>query len=303
VRHYSIRTEEAYADWAKRYILFHNKRHPLEMGPAEINEFLTNLAVNGHVSASTQNQALSALLVLYKSVLEVEPGRIVGVIRAVRPKRLPVALSKEEVTEVLGRMTGVPKLVALLLYGSGLRVLEALRLRVQDVDFVRNEVFVRAGKGEKDRRTVLPKTVKWELMKHLEGVKCSHERELASGGGGVYLPEAIARKYASAAWEWNWQYLFPARRPSYDPRSGEYRRHHLSEQAIQKAIKTASKGMSKAISPHTFRHAFATHLLEAGQDIRTVQELLGHESVKTTMIYLHVLNKGGQGVRSPADEL
>jgi len=305
VRHYSIRTEDAYADWAKRFILFHGKRHPLEMGVAEINRFLTHLAVEGNVSASTQNQAFSAVLFLYLKVLEVEPGRVTGVIRAKRPVRLPVVLSKPEVQAVLGRLRETPRLVGYLLYGSGLRVLEALRLRVHDLDFVTGQILVRAGKGNKDRRVMLPRVVTDPLLAHLDDVKARHAADLADGCGEVYLPEALARKYPKAPREWGWQYVFPARARSTDPRSGAVRRHHLSEQAVQKAVKAAAHGagLVKAVSPHTFRHSFATHLLEAGYDIRTIQELMGHASVETTMIYLHVLNKGGKGVESPADSL
>jgi len=305
VLHDSIRTEEAYHDWSRRYILFHGKRHPSEMGAKEIDEFLTHLAVSRDVSASTQSQALSALLFLYRDVLECEPGAIEGVVRATRPKRLPVILSRCEVQAVLGYLEGTARLAGLLMYGSGLRVLEVLRLRVHDIDFVRNEVFVRAGKGDKDRRTMLPKAARLALIEHLEGVKIVHDAELAAGRGRVYLPHGIGQKYRNADVEWHWQYVFPARFESVDPRGGESRRHHLSEQAIQKAVKqaTVKAGVQKAATPHTFRHAFATHLLESGTDIRTVQELLGHASVETTMVYLHVLNKGGYGVTSPLDNL
>jgi integron integrase len=305
VRHYSLRTEQAYVDWIRRFILFHGKRHPLEMGAAEINQFLTHLAVDGHVSASTQNQAFSALLFLYQKVLEVDPGRIAGVVRANRPKRLPVVLSRQEVQRVLGQLQGVARLLGLLLYGSGLRILEALRLRVHDCDLVRNEILVRAGKGDKDRRTMLPLVAKDLLIAHLDGVRALHRRDLEGGFGRVWLPEALARKYPNADREWGWQYVFPARGRSVDPRSGIERRHHLSEQAVQKAVKEAAARaqLTKHVTPHTFRHAFATHLLEDGHDIRTVQELLGHASVETTMIYTHVLNQGGRGVPSPADRL
>jgi integron integrase len=305
VRHYSIRTEDAYHDWSRRFILFHGKRHPQEMGAAEINQFLTHLAVEGHVSASTQNQAFCALLFLYRDVLQVEPGRIEGVIRANRPKRLPVVLTRGEVQAVLRSMEGVPKLVGLLLYGSGLRVLEALRLRVHDLDFLRNEILIRGGKGDKDRVTMLPALAKPLLLSHLDVVRAAHERDLAAGFGTVYLPNALDRKYPNANREWGWQYVFPARSRSVDPRSGVERRHHLSEQAIQKAVRAAATaaGLTKPATPHTFRHAFATHLLEDGHDIRTVQELLGHAHVETTMIYTHVLNKGGRGVSSPLDGL
>lgn len=305
LRHYSLRTEDAYVDWARRFILFHGKRHPREMGAAEINAFLTHLAVAGHVSASTQNQAFSALLFLYQKVLDVEPGQIAGVVRANRPRRLPVVLTREEVAAILDRMDGVPRLVALLLYGGGLRILDALRLRVHDVEFSRQEILVRDGKGNKDRVTVLPRAAVGPLREHLRGVAEQHRRDLEEGFGRVYLPEALARKYPSADREWGWQYVFPAARRSVDPRDGQVKRHHLAETVIQKAVKEAARraGVVKAATPHTLRHSFATHLLEDGYDIRTVQELLGHEDVSTTMIYTHVLNRGGKGVLSPADRL
>ena len=304
VRHYSIRTEDAYADWVKRFILFHGKRHPDDMGEAEVNAYLTHLAVEGHVAASTQNQALCALLFLYAHVLG-RPLNQLRVARATRPDRLPVLLSRDEVRAVLDRMTGVPRLVGLLVYGGGLRVLEAVRLRVHHLDFDRAEVFVRAGKGGKDRRTMLPLSAADGLQAHLAAVRAQHERDLAAGGGRVYLPEALARKYPHADRAWGWQYVFPARTLSTDPRSGAVRRHHLSEQAVQKAVKAAAAaaGVGKPVTPHVFRHAFATHLIEAGQDPRTVQTLLGHKSLETTMIYVHVLKQGGLGVRSPADRL
>jgi len=305
VRHYSLRTEDAYHDWAKRFILFHNTRHPQDMGAAEINQFLTHLAVVGKVAASTQNQAFSALLFLYLAVLEADPGKIEGVIRAKRPTRLPIVLSKPEIQAVLGRLRGTPRVVGYLLYGSGLRILEALCLRVHDLDFESGHILVRAGKGHKDRRVMLPRIVKDPLLAHLDGVKARHAADLAEGFGGVYLPEALAEKNPKAPFEWGWQYVFPARTRSTDPRSGAVHRHHLSEQAIQKAVKVAATmaGSVKTTSPHTLRHSFATHLLEAGYHIRTIQELMGHASVETTMIYLHVVDKGGKGVESPADNL
>ena len=303
VRHYSIRTEVAYADWIKRFILFHDKRHPLEMGAAEINRFLTHLAVVGNVAASTQNQAFSALLFLYQKVLEVDPGRIEGVIRAKRPKRLPVVLTRSEVRLVLAQLTGTYRLIGQVLYGSGLRLLECLRLRVKDLDFEQGEIVVREGKGDKDRHTVLPEAVKLELGRHLEAVRRLHEQDLARGFGRVYLPHALDRKLPAAAGEWCWQYVFPSAVLSVDPRSGVRRRHHAHEGAVSRAITAAVRaaGISKRATSHSFRHSFATHLLEAGYDIRTVQELLGHEDVATTMIYTHVLNKGGKGVKSPLD--
>jgi integron integrase len=303
VRHYSIRTEDAYVDWVKRFILFHHKRHPLEMGAAQINAFLTHLAVDGHVAASTQNQAFSALLFLYRSVLEVEPGLIEGVIRAQRPKRLPVVLTRSEVRRVLAQLTGTYRLIGQLLYGSGLRLLEGLRLRVKDLDFGQGEILVREGKGNKDRHTLLPEALRDDLCRHLEAVRRLHEEDLAKGFGKVYLPDALDRKLPAAAGEWRWQYVFPSANLSVDPRSGARRRHHAHEAAVSRAITTAVRraGIAKHATSHSFRHSFATHLLEAGYDIRTVQELLGHADVATTMIYTHVLNKGGKGVKSPLD--
>jgi integron integrase len=303
VRHYSLRTEDCYADWVRRFILFHGKRHPLEMGAAEINAFLTHLAVDGHVSASTQNQAFSALLFLYQKVLEVDPGQITGAIRAARPKRLQVVLTKREVHQVLQQLDDPYRLQAQLLYGSGLRLLECLRLRVKDLDFARHEIVVRGGKGDKDRVTMLPVAVKPALSVHLEGVRRLHERDLAEGNGRVYLPAALDRKLPGAAAEWVWQYVFPSVKLSRDPRSGEVRRHHAHEAALSRAITDAVRksGVPKRATSHSFRHSFATHLLEDEYDIRTVQELLGHADVSTTMIYTHVLNKGGHGVRSPLD--
>jgi integron integrase len=304
VRHYSIRTEDAYVGWVKRFILFHDKRHPLEMGAAQINAFLTHLAVDGHVAASTQNQAFAALLFLYRSVLEVEPGLIEGVIRAKRPERLPVILTRDEVRAVLGRLDGVPRLVALLLYGAGLRILDALRLRVQEVDFARRELLIRHGKGGNDRRTMLPAAARAELLEQLDRVRRLFERDRADRVG-VPLPDALEVKYPEAPFDWSWYYVFPARQRGTDPRDGLRKRHHLHETVIQRAVAQAARqaGIAKHVTPHVFRHAFATHLLEDGYDIRTVQELLGHASVETTMIYTHVLNRGGRGVRSPLDGL
>lgn len=303
LRHSSLRTEEAYVAWVRRFILFHGKRHPLEMGAAEINAFLTHLAVEGHVSASTQNQAFSAILFLYQKVLEADPGHIAGVVRAVHPRRLPVVLTRPEVRAVLRRLEGVPRLVCGLLYGSGLRVLEGLRLRVKDVDFARGELTVRQGKGDKDRVTVLPAAVRQGLQRHLDEVRRLHERDRAEGHGRVWLPDALARKYPNAGREWAWQYVFPAARRGVDPRDQQVRRHHLHETVIQRAVRAAARqaGLAKPVTPHPFRHAFATHRLEDGHDIRTVQELLGHANVETTMVYTHVLNRGGRGVRSSLD--
>ncbi len=304
VRHYSIRTEDAYHDWCKRFILFHGKRHPLEMGTAEINAFLTDLAVNGKVAASTQNQAFCALLYLYKTVLGVEPGRIEGVVRANRPKRLPVVLSRDEVRRVLSQMDGTCRLAATLMYGSGLRLLECLRLRVKDVEWDLGQIVVRQGKGDKDRRTMLPHGVREPLAEHLQRVKELHEADLAAGFGEVYLPDALGRKLPGAAKAWVWQYVFPSARRSADPRGGGVRRHHAHEGAVNRAITTAVRqaGLTKRATSHSLRHSFATHLIEDGYDIRTVQELLGHANVETTMIYTHVLNKGGRGVMSPLDK-
>ncbi len=305
-RHYSLRTEEAYVGWVRRYVLFHGKRHPDEMGEAEINAFLTDLAVTKKVSASNQNQALSALLFLYRDVLGKSLDSLGDVVRARRPARLPVVLSTSEVKAVLSRLDGTPRLVATLLYGSGLRLMEALRLRVKDVDFALNQILVRDGKGQKDRRTMLPEALKPALHDHLADVKALHDADSASGFGEVFVPEAILRKYPGAGTAWGWQYVFPAREKSRDPLAGTFRRHHLHESVVQRAMKVAVReaGIAKLASCHTLRHSFATHLLERGYDIRTIQELLGHRDVTTTMIYTHVLNQaGGRGVRSPLDGL
>lgn len=305
-RHYSLRTEEAYVAWVRRYVLFHGKRHPDEMGEAEINAFLTDLAVKKKVSASTQNQALSALLFLYRDVLGKSVASLGDVVRARRPERLPVVLTPAEVKAVLSRLDGAPRLVATLLYGSGLRLMEALRLRVKDVDFALNQLLVRDGKGQKDRRTMLPASLAETLRQHLVEVKSLHDTDLRSGLGETWLPEALTRKYPAASRQWAWQYVFPAPGLSDDPRAGRTGRHHLHETTIQKAVKEAVRkaGLPKPVSCHTFRHSFATHLLEGGYDIRTIQELLGHRDVGTTMIYTHVLNQaGGRGVRSPLDAL
>ncbi len=305
IRHYSLRTEKAYVQWTKRFIFFHGKRHPLEMSEAEIAQFLSSLASEGHVSASTQNQALNALLFLYREVLEKPIGYINGVVRAKRPTRLPVVLTRQEVRAILGALSGPEWLMAMLLYGAGLRLMECLRLRVQDIDFPSNQIVVRAGKGDKDRVTMLPAAVQEPLRRHLEEVKTQYRRDWENGQGGASLPNALERKYPNAAKEWGWQFVFPASKLSTDPRSGMIRRHHLHETVLQKAVKEACRkaGLSKHAGCHTFRHSFATHLLEAGYDIRTVQELLGHHDVSTTMMYTHVLNRGGRGVFSPADRL
>lgn len=304
VRHLSIRTEDAYHDWAKRFILFHGKRHPDTMAEPEVNQFLTHLAVDRTVAASTQNQALSALLFLYDAVLA-RPLDQLTVIRATRPRRLPVVLTRDEVGRVLGRLDGTNRLVGRLLYGTGMRVLECLRLRVKDVDFGRNELVVREGKGDKDRVTVLPDGVKGELSAHLEGVRALHAADVAAGYGWVYLPHALGVKYPNAGREWGWQYVFPSVKFSTDPRSGAVRRHHRDEGSVSRSITAAVKaaGVVKPATAHTLRHSFATHLIEDGVDIRTVQELLGHESVETTMVYTHVLGRGGRGVMSPLDRM
>ena len=303
LRHYSIRTEEAYADWARRFILFHGKRHPAQMGAEEIRDFLSHLAVERNVSASTQNQAKSALLFLYKEVLGVELPWLDEVISAKKGKRLPVVLTQTEVHRLLGGTSGTTGLVIALLYGTGMRLLEGLRLRVKDVEFTRREIIVREGKGNKDRVTGLPENLILPLQAHLEKVKALHARDLEAGFGAVYLPDALAVKYRNAAKSWGWQYVFPSSVRSIDPRSGAERRHHVHEHSVQRAVREAAKlaGIHKPVSPHTLRHSFATHLLQAGYDIRTVQELLGHKDVTTTMIYTHVLNKGGRGVVSPLD--
>ena len=301
--HYSIRTETAYISWIKQFILFHDKKHPAEMGVDHISSFLSYLAERRNVAASTQNQALNAILYLYKEVLQIEIGAIEGVTRAKKPKRLPVVLTREEIKQVLSNMESTTWLVSSLLYGSGLRLLDGLRLRVQDVDFKQRSILVRDGKGGKDRHTMLPEVLLPHLSRHLEKVKQMHVQDLANGFGSVYMPNAIARKYPNASREWKWQYVFPSAGIQRDPRSGERRRHHVGERTVQHAVKQATQKaeIKKNVGPHTFRHSFATHLLEDGYDIRTVQELLGHKDVKTTMIYTHVLNRGGAGVKSPLD--
>jgi len=305
LKHYSIRTEQAYADWIKRFILHFGKRHPRDLGASEVEQFLTYLAVNGKVAASTQNQAKAALLFLYKEVLAMELPWLDNVEQAKTPKRLPVVLNRDEIQAILSRLSGTQHLIASLLYGTGMRIMECLRLRVQDVDFKRGEILIRNGKGFKDRVTMLPTSLSSTLQSHLGKIKELHDADLTQGFGSVYLPYALERKYPHAAKEWLWQYVFPAAKLSTDPRSGEVRRHHIQEQAIQRVVKQAARDadLTKAATPHTFRHSFATHLLENGYDIRTVQELLGHADVSTTMIYTHVLNKGGKGVTSPLDHL
>jgi integron integrase len=303
-RHYARRTVTTYEQWLRRFLRFHGLRHPREMGSAEVNAFLSHLAVDLQVSASTQNQALAALLFLYRQLLD-RDLELDGVVRARTRRRLPVVLTCDEVRAVLQRLEGVEALVAGLLYGSGLRLMEALRLRVQDLDFSRRELLVRDGKGGKDRRTVLPQKVAEQLAIHLQNVRQMHQQDLAAGWGRVQLPHALARKYPSAPVEWGWQWVFPQHRRWCDAATGAQGRHHLDPSLIQKAMRRAvlAAGIQKPATCHTLRHSFATHLLERGQDIRTIQELLGHSDVKTTMIYTHVLNRGPLGVSSPVDLL
>jgi len=302
-RHYSRRTEQAYCLWVRRFIRFHGLRHPVGLGEPEINAFLTYLAREAHVSASTQTQALSALLFLYRHVLGRPVGDLGDVIRARRPRRLPVVLTRDEAMAVLTRLDGDVRLMAGLMYGAGLRLSECLRLRVQDIDFERCEIVVRDGKGGKDRVTMLPQSLSPALKAHLRAVKQLHQRDLAAGWGRVELPDALERKYPKAPWEWRWQWVFPQRGRWHDKATGVQGRHHVHETVVQRAVKEAvrSSGVVKRAGCHTLRHSFATHLLEAGYDIRTIQELLGHKDVRTTMMYTHVLNRGGLGVRSPVD--
>ncbi len=312
-RHYSRCTEQANCHWVKRFIFFHNVRHPADM-PAlssaeaaelEINAFLSHLAIKEKVSASTQNQALSALLFLCRHVLDREVGDLGDVIRARKPRHLPVVMTREEVKSVLRCLHGDKRLMASLMYGAGLRLMECLRLRVQDIDFARNEIMVRDGKGAKDRLTMLPESLKSPLEEHLRGVKTIHAQDLGDGWGRVQMPHALDRKYPGAPAEWRWQWVFPQEKRWRNASIPEEGRHHVDESLVQRAVKDAVRraGIVKRATCHTFRHSFATHVLEAGYDIRTVQELLGHQDVRTTMIYTHVLNRGGKGVRSPADSL
>ncbi len=304
-RHYSYKTEKAYVGWIKRFIFFHNKRHPAEMGEVEIAQFLSALARDARVAASTQNQALNGLLFLYRVVLGKDIGYVNGVVRAKRPHRLPVVLTRQEVKALLGYLGGAEWMIATLLYGAGLRLMECMRLRVKDVDFTSNQIVVREGKGNKDRLTMLPAAVKEPLAKHLNLVGRQHQRDLERGLGRVALPNALQRKYPNADKEWAWQWVFPASKHYMDRLTGKRYRHHLHESVVQKAVKDAARraGLAKPASSHSLRHSFATHLLEDGYDIRTVQELLGHRDVSTTMIYTHVLHRGGRGVYSPADRL
>ena len=301
--HYSPRTGETYAHWIRRFILFHDKRHPKDMGAAEVQAFLTHLAIDQNVAASTQNQALSALLFLYRQVLHQPLDLKVDAVRARKPEHLPTVLSKDEVRRILDKMSGVQKLMAQLLYGTGMRVSEGVQLRVKDIDFDQHEILVRDAKGMKDRVTMLPDSLAAPLQDHLARVRLLHEQDLAKGYGSAPLPFALERKYPNAEREWGWQFAFPSARLAKDPKSGVVHRWYISESTVQKAVRQAAlaAGIVKPVGPHTFRHSFATHLLEAGYDIRTVQELLGHKDVKTTMIYTHVLNRGPKAVKSPLD--
>lgn len=303
VKHYSLATEKNYLQWAKRFILFHGKRHPAEMGAPEVEAFLSSLAIERNVSASTQNQAMHAILFLYRNVLNIDLPWLDGVTRAKVSKRLPSVLTVQEVQRLLRNVSGTNGLIIKLLYGTGMRIKECLRLRIKDVDLDRCQITIREGKGNKDRVTMLPECLVDELKQHIDGRRRLHDIDLASGHADVELPDAIDRKYPRAAKEWAWQYIFAAPTYSTDPRTGVYRRHHWCERNIQRAVKIASQqaGICKLVHPHTLRHSFATHTLEAGYDIRTVQELLGHSDVSTTMIYTHVLNKGGRCVISPLD--
>jgi integron integrase len=302
-KHYSYRTEQTYTDWIKRYILFHNKRHPKDMGEAEIRAFIAHLTTERKVAVSTSNQALSAILFLYRIVLQIEITLPPDLSNASRPKRLPTVLTHAEAVKIIGHMRGAPRLMAKILYGSGLRVMECMRLRVKDIDFDNHQIIVRGGKGDNDRVTILPDSIIPELKNLLQDGKALHQKDLAEGYGETILPNALDAKYTNATKEWAWQFIFPASQRSVDPLTGIIRRHHLDETVPQKAIREAAKlaGINKQVTPHTFRHSFATHLLQNGYDIRTVQELLGHKDVKTTMIYTHVLQRGGLAVKSPLD--
>jgi integron integrase len=303
LKHYSMRTEVVYLGWIRRFIIANDRRHPRLMGVVEVEQFLSSLAVAGQVAASTQNQALSALLFLYKEVLGIELPWMEDVTRAKRPRRLPTVLSRGEMQDLLAQLDGRPWLLCSLLYGTGLRLMECLRLRVKDVDFSRNEITVRDGKGGKDRRTVLPKSLAEPLQREVERARALHATDLQAGFGAVHLPHALARKYPNAQHEFGWQYVFPSPRRSIDPLDGVERRHHFDDGTLSRSLKSACKraGIVKPVSAHTLRHSFATHMIEAGYDIRTVQELLGHKDVATTQIYTHVLNRGAGGVVSPLD--
>ena len=305
LKHYSIRTEQSYLGWAKRYILFHNKRHPRDMGADEVTAFLTDLAVRGNVAAATQNQALNAILFLYREVLKIDLPWMDGIQRAKKPARLPVVFTRAEVKRLLAQLDGTLWLMASLIYGSGMRLMECVRLRVKDIDFHYKQIIVRDAKGQKDRVTMLPESLIDSLRNHLVRVKALHEQDLKAGYGRVYLPHALDRKYPNAGREWGWQYAFPARTRSRDPRTNLIRRHHFPEDSLQRALKNAIR-KAEIIKPgttHVLRHSFATHLLEDGYDIRTLQDLLGHADLNTTMIYTHVLQKGGRAAKSPLDRM
>ncbi len=305
LRHYSVRTEQAYCDWIRRFIVFHSRRHPNELGAEDVRAFLDHLVRERNVSSGTQNQALAALLFLYNDVLAISLEKQLPLLRARRPNRIPVVLTPTEVAAVLAQLSGTVRLMASLLYGAGLRLLECARLRVKDVDFERREIRVRNGKGRKDRVTPLPIVLITDLQSHLDAVRCQHQQDLRNGAGCVEIPDALRFKYPRAPREWVWQWLFPATRIYHHPETGERRRHHLHETVVQRAVRQAAAAahLPKRVSCHTFRHSFATHLLETGHDIRTIQELLGHRDVATTMIYTHVLNRGALGVPSPLDAL
>ncbi|MCK5131487.1 MAG: integron integrase [Candidatus Sabulitectum sp.] len=304
-RHYSPRTERSYCNWVKRFIYFHNIRHPRDMSEPEINAFLTHLAVKENVSASTQNQALAALLFLYRNVIGREVGDLDGIIRARKPKRLPVVMTREEVKSVLTHLVGDKWLIASLMYGTGVRLTECMSLRVQDIDFSRNEIHIRDGKGAKDRVSMLPESLRKSIQEHLKSVRAIHRKDLVDGWGRVLLPDALERKYTNAPEEWRWQWVFPQKSRWKNQKTDEEGRHHMDQSIMQKAFKRAvcRSGFTRHATCHTLRHSFATHLLDNGYDIRTVQELLGHKDVRTTMIYTHVLNRGGRGVKNPLDSL
>jgi integron integrase len=303
LKHYSVRTETTYVQWIRRFILANDKRHPRDMGEIEVERFLSNLAVVGKVAAATQNQALAAVLFLYKQVLGIDLPWMEGVVRAKRSQHVPTVLSRDEIVQVLGRMDGRTWLLASLLYGTGMRLMEVLRLRIKEIDFSRVEITVRNGKGGKDRRTMLPRSLIEPMRREVERARLLHDADLGEGFGAAWLPHALARKYPNASKEMGWQYVFPSPRRSHDPRDGVERRHHFDDGILSRSLKKACRdaGVTKSVSAHTLRHSFATHLLETGYDIRTVQELLGHKDVATTQIYTHVLNRGGHGVLSPLD--
>ncbi|NMG56188.1 integron integrase [Aromatoleum aromaticum] len=305
VAHYALSTERTYCHWIKRFIFFHNKRHPIEMGAPEVEAFLSHLATAENASANTQNQAMHAVLYLYKHVLGIDLPWLDGITRARESKRLPVVMTQRETQALLRHVHGTSGTIIKLLYGTGMRLLEGLRLRVKDIDLERREIIIREGKGNKDRVTMLPASLVDELRDHLQARRVIHDRDLSTGHADVELPHAIERKYPQAGRQWAWQYVFAAKSYSTDPRTGIYRRHHVGEWVIQRGVRAAARaaGIPKLVHPHTLRHSFASHLLENGSDIRTVQELLGHADVKTTMIYTHVLNRGGKGVTSPLDRL